>query len=365
VVLAVEVRQPWYKPSLHGDTRHLCEELAAGLTLPQMLDFLVVPVEPRTRMLRRLRRIPGAQLYARDGDVWPALPQAAVWDTPSRLATLLSPRTLVMVAGLALIGLAVSTRLWDQRPASADRTTERDHAELIEAVRENPEDARATAELMWSFIDSGRIDEAMALAPTAVWLNPEDPYVHNSLGWLRMQQREFEAAIPSFRTAIQLAPDHEFAHLNLGFALAALGRMTDAEAAFREAVRVQPDNPHAVAAQAGTLVELRRFDDAEAVVQAALARAPKSAPLHFALGMILRRRGQLDRALEALRESARLAPEAPGAWIEIGIIHHVNGDYSAAVDALRRAQVIDAAFFARHPLARDVLAASRRGRPYQ
>jgi Flp pilus assembly protein TadD len=81
--------------------------------------------------------------------------------------------------------------------------------------------------------------------------------------------------------------------------------------------------------------------------------------------MILRRRGQLDGALEALRESARLAPEAPGAWIEIGIIHHVNGDYPAAVDALRRAEALDSALFARHPLARDVLAASRRGRPYQ
>jgi Flp pilus assembly protein TadD/Zn-dependent protease with chaperone function len=365
VVLAVEVRPPWYKPSLGGDSQRVCGELAADLTLPLMLDFVVVPVEPRTRMLRRLRRIPGAELYARDGDLPPALPPPTGWDVPSRLATVLGLRTFGTVAVLALISLLLATRLAEERRASADRITRHDHTELVEAVRRNPEDGRATAELMWSFIDSGRVDEAMALAPAAVRLNPRDPYVHNSFGWLRMQQGEFDAAIPSFRTAIRLAPDHEFAHQNLGLALAALGRMTDAEAAFREAVRVQPDNPHAVTALAATLTEVRRFDDAEAVLHAALARAPESAQLHFALGSIRRRRGHLDPALEAFRESVRLAPGKPFAWIEIGILHHVNGEYPVAVEALQRAQALDSAVFARHPIASDVLTASRRGRPYQ
>jgi len=363
VMVAVHVAVPWYKPSLGNTAARVCEALVGELVLPETVDLVVVAVEPRTRMLRRLRRLAGAEIYRADRDqAAPRAAPSAAWDTPSRLSVLLSVRS-IGIAALVVSAVLVVFVTWQGGSYGGERPA-RSADELVEAVRRDPEDALANRELMWALIDQKRLDEAMAIAPTAVRLNPDDPYAHNSLGWLHVQRHEFAAALPSLETAIRLAPNHEYAHRNLGFALANLGRFEEAEVAYRKALRVTPDNPDAVSEHSLVLADLRRFDEAERRLRAGIARAPGAARLHFTLGYILKNQGSLQPALDAFREAARLAPSNPDPWLQIGVIEHVDENYPAAVAALRKAGELDSAYFQRRTFERAVLEASLEGRPY-
>lgn len=64
VVLAAEVRVAWYKLS-SDSAPELAVSLSKRVSLPGVSGFTVVPVEPRSGLLRRLREIPGAEVYRR------------------------------------------------------------------------------------------------------------------------------------------------------------------------------------------------------------------------------------------------------------------------------------------------------------
>jgi Zn-dependent protease with chaperone function len=65
VMLAVECDVPWYKPSTGADAVEACKALLTRVALPEAADLLVLPVEPRSALRRRLRSIVGAELYRR------------------------------------------------------------------------------------------------------------------------------------------------------------------------------------------------------------------------------------------------------------------------------------------------------------
>lgn len=66
VVLAVACHVPWYKPATGRTTVAACAALLGRVPLPEVADLLVLPLEPRSRLHRRLRAMPGAELYRRD-----------------------------------------------------------------------------------------------------------------------------------------------------------------------------------------------------------------------------------------------------------------------------------------------------------
>ncbi|HEU4993850.1 MAG TPA: hypothetical protein VFT29_03490 [Gemmatimonadaceae bacterium] len=64
VVLAAEVGVAWYKLS-SDSAPELAASLSKRVSLPGVSGVTVVPVEPRSGLLRRLREIPGAEVYRR------------------------------------------------------------------------------------------------------------------------------------------------------------------------------------------------------------------------------------------------------------------------------------------------------------
>lgn len=65
VMLAVECGVPWYKPSTGRDAIEAARALLERIVLPETADLLVLPVEPRGALVRRLAGVRDALIYER------------------------------------------------------------------------------------------------------------------------------------------------------------------------------------------------------------------------------------------------------------------------------------------------------------
>jgi hypothetical protein len=65
VMLAVECTAPWYKFDTTAAASRTCSALVDQVAVPEAADLFVVPVERRSRLLRRLRSVSGSECYRR------------------------------------------------------------------------------------------------------------------------------------------------------------------------------------------------------------------------------------------------------------------------------------------------------------
>jgi hypothetical protein len=65
VILAVECGVPWYRPSDGTSARQTALALRERVVLPEAADLIAFPVAPRSRMLRKLRKLEGAEIFSR------------------------------------------------------------------------------------------------------------------------------------------------------------------------------------------------------------------------------------------------------------------------------------------------------------
>jgi len=66
VLLAIDCAVPWYKPSNGEAALTACKAVLERITMPEAATLLATPVEPRSRILRRLRKLEGAEIYHRE-----------------------------------------------------------------------------------------------------------------------------------------------------------------------------------------------------------------------------------------------------------------------------------------------------------
>lgn len=109
-----------------------------------------------------------------------------------------------------------------------------------EALRLEPEDAKANNNLGGLLLGQGRLDEAEACLRRALRSDPELAGARSSLGVLLMQRGRWEEARVQFERAIALAPSSAEARVNLGAVLLVQGRPCDAARQLRAALEAEP-----------------------------------------------------------------------------------------------------------------------------
>jgi Flp pilus assembly protein TadD len=362
-VLAIECATPWHRQpafkDLHGE---VFEAVAEQFSLPDATHVTLCPVRRRTRLHRRLTRIPGAEIY----DSADAFPQSRVtdqeWVAPARAFGVFR-HPVFAIGGIVLtvsVLLSAGVAWLVSSPSSSGDVSARQ-----QAVRERPDDAQAHLELAWALIDVGRVNEALSPAREAVRLAPDDADAHNSLGWLLLQQRNFPSALQTLQTAIRLDPEHRFAHYNFGWVLYGLERHEDAEVAFLEAQRIAPDDPEVRLGLATVLEDQLRFDEAEAELLHAIRLAPNLPAYRGALGAMLARRGRVEDALDIYRAALVVFPDDARFWREIGVLEHALGRHAQAIEAFRAVERLDPERFRTDEVARKMFEASLEQRQYQ
>jgi Flp pilus assembly protein TadD len=91
----------------------------------------------------------------------------------------------------------------------------------------------------------GRMRESIARFREALALEPADVVLQLGLANALEDNGDLAEAVTAFERVLAVSPDLVDARVNLGVALGALGRLNDAEAQFRRALTIDPDNPDA------------------------------------------------------------------------------------------------------------------------
>lgn len=112
---------------------------------------------------------------------------------------------------------------------------------FIEALRLNPNNARARNRLGEKLVAQGKMEEALAMFQRAVKIRPDFGEAYNNLGKVYAHQGKIDQARAMFQKAIDLDPNFAEAYKNLGLALATQGKKREAVEMLEKAVRINPN----------------------------------------------------------------------------------------------------------------------------
>jgi len=180
-------------------------------------------------------------------------------------------------------------------------------AALKKALELDPASAEAHVFLAKAYTESGRMDEGLAEAETALASDPKSYWVQSGYGYVRALRAEWELAVPPYREAVTLQPNFAFLQLLLAEALRETGQYDEAIAFARGALKL------------GQGFEARGYRS---------------------LGHALWRKGDLDGAAANFQKSLDLDDTDPYTHWGLGAVYYRKGDYEAALPHLQRAALL-------------------------
>jgi len=175
-------------------------------------------------------------------------------------------------------------------------------------VRHFPRDAGHRANLGGSYLEVGRLGEAIRELEEAVRLDPDHLHAQNFLGGAYFNAGRFDDAIRHLQRAVTLAPDHAPLHYNLGRALGAAGRTADAKQEFQRALAIDPDLAEAHQGMGAMLFAEKRMAEALQHLKRAVDLLPASAAAHSDYGGALAQVGRYSEALRSVQRALELDP---------------------------------------------------------
>jgi tetratricopeptide (TPR) repeat protein len=175
-------------------------------------------------------------------------------------------------------------------------------------VRHAPGDPAERTWLGSSYLEAGRVADAIAQLEIVVRQRPDSVQARNFLGGALLAAGRKDDAITQLQAAVTLAPRDAHLQFNLGKALAAAGRPPEAADRFSRAIALDPRFA-APYQELGVLFFTHgRLREALPHLQRAVELAPDSAPAHSDLGGALAEAGRFDDAAAHLRRALELDP---------------------------------------------------------
>jgi tetratricopeptide (TPR) repeat protein len=159
-------------------------------------------------------------------------------------------------------------------------------------------------------LQSGRVDEALALLAREAAASPDYPKARLALGVALSKRGEKARALDEFRAAVSLDPGNFDARSALGLALAESGNVPGALEHFQEAVRLKPGDVAAEFNLANALQQSGRPGEAAPHYEAALRARPDYVEALSNLALALAASGDPAGGIERLDRASRLRPDS-------------------------------------------------------
>ena len=178
--------------------------------------------------------------------------------------------------------------------ARSDKDADAAQQRFRAAIAAAPHYAEARVALATSLIDTGRADEAVAIARAGLELDGEATPLWRALGQAELARTDAQAAVTAFEQALARDPTDADAHYNHGVALQTLRNSADAARAYQRALALRPD---LFAADFNLGVIFDQQGNAAAAAAAfsnVLARAPSHVAAYKALAETLLASGRID-----------------------------------------------------------------------
>lgn len=236
---------------------------------------------------------------------------------------------------------------------------------LEAAVREDPANVEALAQLASALGGLGRWEESREVLQQAVRLRPDDPGLLHTLGWVTTGIDKPGEAIPFLKRASEIDPTDPRIWQNLAVAHYLSGQMAEAELAYRSLIQTDPAAAAGHGGLAWALLNQGRLSEAERAFREAVRLDPSAAGFHRGLATALMQSGRPQEALASYRDATRLTPEDATLWRDIGRLAHLAGEHDESVAAFARVNELDPSYFTSSPEAHSMWEASRAGRQFQ
>jgi tetratricopeptide (TPR) repeat protein len=111
-------------------------------------------------------------------------------------------------------------------------------ADLLQALKLNPDQPEVLNYLAYSWADSGKnLEKALQMLQSALAAAPDDPYITDSVGWALYKNGRYEDAVPYLEAAIQQLPDDPTINDHLGDIYAHVGRPLEANFQWQRALK--------------------------------------------------------------------------------------------------------------------------------
>lgn len=193
-------------------------------------------------------------------------------------------------------------------------------------------------------LQTGRLDEALALLEKAIDRNARSAEVRFNHGLALQMLKRNEEAASSYSEAVRLKPDYAEAYNNLGLVLHELRRGDESIASYDAALSLKPDYVAALVNRGNVLKAINRLEEAIASYDRAIALKPDNASAHNNRGGALRLMKRYDEALSSFDEALRLASNHASAHNNRGAVFQEIGDREQAISAYRSALSINPDF---------------------
>jgi tetratricopeptide (TPR) repeat protein len=204
-------------------------------------------------------------------------------------------------------------------------------AVAVAMVREEPDSLRARMALAGAQARLGRDAEAEATLRDALELDPGNLRVYGALARSLRERGDRDDEIALYRELLAIYPHHRTTLIALGEAQMAMDDLDGAIATFEEVERRHPDDVRSAVRLAYLYYEARRFAESAERFERAHAANPEEHEITFFLGVVRRRAGDGAGAIAAFEQIPPEDEQFADARTQIAAIYEQNGDYPRAL----------------------------------
>jgi len=208
---------------------------------------------------------------------------------------------------------------------------------LLTALKIDPNNADAYAQLGILYARNGQSEKALANLTTAVDLSPKTPRYHWDRGVALYQQGQLEEALTEFLQSTVIDETFIDGFVALGSLHRRLGDREASQAALEKALKARPDDPVALVAIGINAYVAGDSTAARASFEKARGIDPRMSAASVNLALLDWEEGSPDAARKNLERALAAEPAAPEALNNIGILEGARGNVDAASEFLRRA----------------------------
>lgn len=219
-----------------------------------------------------------------------------------------------------------------------------DPVALIEDnLRRTPGNERMSVALSKSYLDAGRLDDALAVLNRAVEINPEFDLAYVNISAIMLRQGNHDQALAALQKGLAANPDSEKLHNNLGLFYLTTGQSEKARYYFERVIAANPLYPDAYlnlgALYANSDQPIKAIDN----YKKAIALSHENVAAHINLAALYFQQQRLPEALQELSVAKEEDPENVSALVNYAVIAKTLGDRKGAFSVLPQLKVLNRA----------------------
>ncbi|MFO0699147.1 MAG: tetratricopeptide repeat protein [Nitrospira sp.] len=168
--------------------------------------------------------------------------------------------------------------------------------------------------LAQTFLQTGKVDEAMKEYETVLTKDPNIIQAHMMLGLIHENRNELGKAQTQYETILKLNPKFVPAANNLAWVIVQQGGNLDVALSYAQTAREgSPDDPHIADTLGWVYYKKNTNLLAISLLKEAVEKLPNEPEVHFHYGMALAKNNQVADAKKSLQTALQLRPNFPGA----------------------------------------------------